>query len=221
MANIYRSITTGVVALATSGITLSFAAAAQATGGTLSGTLSITGNATISPWGTANPVLTPLDVNGVTIATGQFAGVSITDIIQIPLPFTLSGTGTGGFTVFGNPPDSPGFIKIDITAPPGPGLEVGDAVPTLAQGTNFGGSTVYNVIGTMVFDEPTGPDFIGSFNIAFVRSVDLLGAVSQGYILSLQKTGERAHIVGVPEPSAVLGMLALGLTGVLARRQKG
>ena len=218
MANIYRSITTGVVALATSGITLSFAAAAQAQ---TVGTLSITGNASVSPWGTANPVLTPTTVNAVTGATGQFAGVNISDI-TLPLPFTLSGTGTGGFTNFiPAPAPAPGFIDISITAPPGPGLVIGDASPAQALGQNFGGTTTYNVIGAMTFDEPSGPDLLGSFNITFTRSVDGSGAVSEGYTLSLEKTGIPIDPVGVPEPSAVLGMLALGLTGVLARRQKG
>jgi hypothetical protein len=225
MVNIYRSITTGVVALATSGIALSFAGAAQAQ---IVGTLSITGNASIDTWGTANPTLTPLNVNTVVSASGQFAGVTVPSITT-PNPFTLSGTGVGPVTVFGAPPASPSFVDITVsTIPPtgpGPGVVVGNATPTTAIGTftaGFagGGTASHTVSGTMVFDEPNGfPSLLGTFNITFTRSDDGAGNISQGYTLSLQKTNTPAPPQGVPEPSAVLGMLALGLAG-FARRNK-
>ena len=210
IANISRQLTTGALAIAGSVAAFSFAGAAQAS------TLVIAGNATIDPWGTNGPVLTPTSVASVTpIGGGQFASASAA---AIPNPFTLTGTGTGPFTVFGLPGPSPSFTTITT----GPGPVTANVTPATATGTNSNlGSgvflTTYTVGGTAIFIEPVGPALLGSFSIQFTRT-DSPGSVVGVYSLTLTKTDVPAP-VAVPEPSAILGILAVAGAGAFARRK--
>ncbi|CCI19301.1 conserved exported hypothetical protein [Microcystis aeruginosa PCC 9807] len=221
ITNISRQLTTGALAIAGSVAAFGFAGAAQAAT-ILSGTLALTGTAEIDPWGTPNPMLKPLNITAVNGATGQFAGVTTANI-STPASFALTGTGTGMMSMFTAPSSLADFISITVNQPypigPGPGIVVGNITSTVAFGTDMpsgggDGTTTYTVTGTMLFDEPNGyPDLFGTFSIGFTRSVTG-GQVSQSYNLSLQKSG-----LTVPEPSAILGILAVAGVGAFARRK--
>ena len=216
IANISRQLTTGALAIAGTVAAFGFAGAAQAV--TVS-TLTITGDATISPWGTTNPVLTPTSVTGVSNGTGQFASVTVANVTT-PKPFTLSGTGSGtNTTVTFSPPPSPslGFTTIAT-----PGLVTPNVTPTLATGSNTpiassASLTTYNVSGNAIFIEPFLPNFLGGFNISFTLG-GAPGSVAGTYSLTLVKT-DIPEPVAVPEPSAILGILAVAGAGAFARRK--
>ncbi|MFM6632265.1 MAG: PEP-CTERM sorting domain-containing protein [Microcystis panniformis] len=221
ITNISRQLTTGALAIAGSVAAFGFAGAAQAAT-ILSGTLALTGTAQIDPWGTANPMLKPLNVTAINGATGQFAGVMLGDV-STPASFALTGTGSGPFSMFTAPSSLANFISITVNQlypiGPGPGIVVGNITYTMAFGTDMpsgggDGTTTYTVTGKMLFDEPNGyPDLFGTFSIGFTRSV-IGNQVSQSYNLSLQKSG-----LTVPEPSAILGILAVAGVGAFARRK--
>ena len=221
--NISRQLATGTLAIAASVTAFGLAGTAPAQAAIL-GTLSITGNATSDPWGTTNPMLTPTSVTAINGATGQFAGVMLGDV-SIPASFALTGTGSGGMSSFGSPSSLANFINIVVnTMPPtgpGPGTVIGNITATQAMGTFAGitggdGTTTYTVTGNLAFDEPNGfPDLLGTFSIGFTRSVTG-GQVSESYNLSLQKSSVP---VDIPEPSAILGILAVAGAGAFARRK--
>jgi hypothetical protein len=225
ITNISRQLTTGALAIASSVAAFGFAGAAHAQAAPiLGGTLSITGTATIDPWGTVNPMLKPLNITAVNGATGQFLGVTTANVTT-PASFALTGTGTGMMSMFTAPSSLANFISITVNQPypigPGPGIVVGNITSTMAYGTFMAGgggsTTTYNVTGDMTFDEPNGyPDLFGTFSIAFTRSVSAGGQISQSYNLSLQKSGLTTNI---PEPSAILGILAVAGAGAFARRK--
>jgi hypothetical protein len=224
ITNISRQLTTGALAIASSVAAFGFGGAAQAAT-VLAGTLSITGGAQIDQWGTINPMLKPLNVTAVNSATGQFTGVTIADITSIPATFPLTGTGSGTMSMFTAPSSLSNFISVAVNTAypvgPGAGTVIGNITSSTAYGTfvsGGGGSTTsYGVMGNMLFDEPNGyPDLIGTYNITFTRSVDSIGQVSESYALSLQKSG---LAVKVPEPSAILGILAVAGAGAFARRK--
>jgi hypothetical protein len=225
ITNISRQLTTGALAIASSVAAFGFAGAAHAQAAPiLGGTLSITGTATIDPWGTVNPMLKPLNITAVNGATGQFAGVTTANVTT-PASFALTGTGTGMMSMFTSPSSLANFISITVNQPypigPGPGIVVGNITSTMAYGTFMAGgggsTTTYSVTGDMTFDEPNGyPDLFGTFSIAFTRSVSAGGQISQSYNLSLQKSGLTTNI---PEPSAILGILAVAGAGAFARRK--
>ncbi|REJ40718.1 MAG: PEP-CTERM sorting domain-containing protein [Microcystis flos-aquae DF17] len=222
IANISRQLATGTVAIAASVAALSFAGAAPAQA--MMGTLSITGDATIDPWGTTDPMLKPLSVTVVNSATGQFAGVTAGNI-SVPKSFALTGNpGMMPMHMFGSPASITDFISILVNqAPPtGPGVGtvLGSITSSMAMGSFAGvpgaSTTSYTVTGSMIFDEPNGaPDLLGTFNISFTRSENA-GQVSQGYTLSLQKS---SAITKTPEPAAILGILAVAGVGAFARRK--
>lgn len=205
--NISRQLTTSVLALAGSVAAFGLADAAQAA---ILASVEFRGLATIPAWGSTNPTLDPTNVNLILDSTGTFAGVTTANI-TIPQPLTLTGTGTGPGTSFGFPPPVPSFVTITT----GAGPVVVNITPTFAFGTNATSgtpTTSYTVTGDAVFDEPTGPDFLGTFSITFNRT-DVL----QNYTLVLTQTGEPA--LSIPEPSAILGILALAGVGTFARRK--
>lgn len=206
ITNISRQLTTGTLALAGSVAALSFAGAAQA-----ASMITISGSATIPTWGTPNPVLVAGTATGVSSATGQFAGVTTAGIGAIQ-SITLNGTGAGpSYTFMPVPSPIPNFVTITT----GAGNVVVAITPTSSTGsstTNMGMTTTnYTVMGTAVFDEPTGPDYVGVFNMVFMS----MGG-SQTYILGIEKTG---LAMPVPEPSAILGILAVAGVGAFARRK--
>lgn len=221
--NISRQLATGTLAIAASVTALGFAGTAPAQA-IIMGTLSITGNATIDPWGDTNPMLTPTSVTAINGATGQFAGVMLGDV-STPASFGLTGTGSGGMSSFGSPASIANFISILVNQgpPDGPGVGtvIGNITGTMAMGTFAGvlggdGTTTYTVTGTMTFDEPNGfPDLLGTFSIGFTRSVTG-GQVSESYNLSLQKS---SAVAKTPEPAAILGILAVAGVGAFARRK--
>jgi hypothetical protein len=221
ITNISRQLNTRALAVASLLAAFGFAAPAQAQ---IAGTLSITGTADIDPWGTPDPMLKSLDVTAINGATGQFAGVMLGDV-QAPASFALTGTGSGGMSSFGSPSSLANFINIVVnTMPPtgpGPGTVIGNITATQAMGTFAGiiggdGTTTYTVTGNLAFDEPNGfPDLLGTFSIGFTRSVTG-GQVSESYNLSLQKSSVP---VDIPEPSAILGILAVAGAGAFARRK--
>jgi hypothetical protein len=223
ITNISRRLTTGALAIAGSVGALSFAGAAQAAT-VLAGTLALTGTAQIDPWGTPNPMLKPLNVTAINGATGQFADVTTANVTT-PASFALTGTGTGMMSGFTAPSSLANFIQITVNKAypigPGSGIVIGNITSTMAFGTDIpsgggDGTTTYTVTGSMTFDEPNGyPDLFGTFSIGFTRSVTG-GQVSQSYNLSLQKSG---LTVNVPEPSAILGILAVAGIGAFARRK--
>jgi hypothetical protein len=220
ITNISRQLNTRALAVASLLAAFGFAAPAQAQ---LAGTLSITGTADIDPWGTPDPMLKPLNVTAINGATGQFAGVMLNDV-STPLGFALSGApGSMPMHMFDSdvPPSIANFISILVNqTPPGAGTVIGNVTSTMAMGTFAGistaNTTTYTVTGTMTFDEPNGyPDLLGTFSIGFTRSV--VGTqISEGYTLSLQKSGAP---VSTPEPSAILGVLAVAGAGAFARRK--
>jgi hypothetical protein len=223
ITNISRQLTTGALAIASSVAAFGFAGAAQAAP-ILGGTLSITGTAQIDPWGTVNPMLKPLNVTAVNGSTGQFTGVTTADVTT-PASFALTGTGTGPLFTFTAPSSLANFINITVNQPypigPGPGIVVGNITSTMAFGTFMtgggGSTTTYTVTGDLTFDEPNGyPDLFGTFSIGFTRSVSAGGLISESYNLSLQKSGLTTNI---PEPSAILGILAVAGAGAFARRK--
>ncbi len=220
ITNISRQLTTGTLAIVSSVAAFGFAAPAQAQ---LAGTLSITGTADIDVWGTPNPMLKPLNVTAINGATGQFTGLGLGDV-STPLGFALSGD-PGSMTMHMFDSDVPASIVDFITAlvnqtPPGAGTVIGNVTGTMAMGTFAGNptanTTTYTVTGTMTFNEPNGyPDLLGTFSIGFTRSV--VGTqISEGYTLSLQKSDAP---VSTPEPSAILGVLAVAGAGAFARRK--
>ncbi|QGZ88803.1 PEP-CTERM sorting domain-containing protein [Microcystis aeruginosa] len=221
ITNISRQLTSGALAIASSVAAFGFAGAAQAQ---ISGTLSITGTAQIDPWGAPDPMLKPLNVTAINGATGQFTDVMLGDV-STPASFALTGTGSGGMSDFDSPSSLANFISIVVnTMPPtgpGPGTVIGNITATQAMGTFAGimgsdGTTTYTVTGNMAFDEPNGfPDLLGTFSIGFTRSVTG-GQVSESYNLSLQKSSVP---VDIPEPSAILGILAVAGAGAFARRK--
>ncbi|MCA2504190.1 MAG: PEP-CTERM sorting domain-containing protein [Microcystis sp. M54BS1] len=224
ITNISRRVTTGALAIAGSVAAFGFGGAAQAAT-VLAGTLSITGNANIDQWGTTDPMLKPLNVSAVNSATGQFSGVTIADITSIPASFALTGTGTGMMSMFTAPSPLANFISVFVNTAypvgPGSGTVIGDITSSVAYGTfvsNAGGSTTsYGVMGNMLFKEPNGyPNLLGTYNITFTRSVDSIGQISQSYALSLQKSGVT---IDIPEPSAILGILAVAGVGAFSRRK--
>ena len=187
----------------------------------VSGTLSITGDATVPGPGTNNPLLQSTNVNTVVSGTGQFTGVVLPLMPPLDVQLTGSGIPTNGSSSF-TFPAIPNFLTIPIVGAPGPGNVVVDISGGTAYGFNStfggGGSTTYTVIGPAIFKEPLGyPDLLGTFNITYTRSQT--GAnVSQGYTLSLQKT-DQPVVKTVPEPSSVLGLGLLSL-GAFFRRNK-
>ncbi len=220
--NISRQLATGTLAIAASVTALGFAGTAPAQA--IMGTLSITGDATIDPWGTTDPMLKPLSVTTVNSATGQFAGVTAGNI-SVPKSFALTGNpGMMPMHMFGSPASITDFISILVNqgppTGPGAGTVIGSITGSMAMGTFAGvpgsSTTSYTVTGTMLFDEPnTAPDLLGTFNISFTRSENG-GQVSQGYTLSLQKS---SAITKTPEPAAILGILAVAGVGAFARRK--
>lgn len=222
--NISRQLATGTLAIAASVTAFGLAGTAPAQAAIM-GTLSITGTADIDPWGTANPMLTPLDITAINGATGQFAGVMLGDV-STPDSFALTGNpGASTMFSFGSPASIANFISIMVNQGPpdgpGAGTVIGNITGTMAMGTFAGtpggdGTTTYTVTGTMTFDEPNGfPDLLGTFSIGFTRSVTG-GQVSQSYNLSLQKS---SAIARTPEPAAILGILAVAGVGAFARRK--
>lgn len=206
ITNISRQLTTGTLALAGSVAALSFASAAQA-----AGMISISGSATIPAWGTTNPVLAAGTASAVSMNTGQFAGVTAADISAIQ-SITLNGTGAGPtYTFMPVPSPIPNFVTITT----GTGNVVVGITPTSSTGsfTSMGSmsTTSYTVLGTALFDEPTGPDYVGVFNMVFTS----MGSM-QTYTLNIDKTG---LAMPVPEPSAILGILAVAGVGAFARRK--
>jgi hypothetical protein len=213
ITNISRQLSTGALALAGTVAALSFAGAAQAA--TIA-SITVIGAANVDGWGTVNPILTPTSVGAVTLTTGQFVGVTAADV-TVPSAISLTGTGAGMITMFTPPPASlPSFTTITIPSPSG--NVIANLTPQGASGMNStsGGtsSTSYSVAGTVVFDEPTGPDLVGTFSITFSRSG--LGSGPGTYTLTLDKTGVASS---VPEPSAILGILAVAGVGAFACRK--
>jgi hypothetical protein len=201
--NISRQLTTGALALAGTVAAFSFAGAAQA-----ASVFTITGTATIGAWGTANPVLTPLNVTFAS-GDGQFTGATAANV-TIPGPFTLTGTGVGLSTNFGVPGTLPNYTTITT----GAGNVIANITPLVAVGTNVTfptATTTYVVSGSAIFDEPTGPDLAGTFTATFLRA-----GTTQLYTLVFTKTDIP---VEVPEPSAILGILAVAGAGAFARRK--
>lgn len=208
ITNISRQLSTGALALAGTVAALSFAGAAQAA---VVASIELRGDATIPLWGTANPVLAPTNVTSVPIATGQFTGVTTANT-TIPKSLTLTGTGSGMMTSFTPPTSLPNFTTITI----GAGPVVASLTPNVAFGTNAtsGGTTTttYTISGDAVFDEPTGPDFLGTFSLVFTRN-----SGGQRYTLTLDKTN--TPVSAIPEPSSVLGILAVAGVGAFSRRK--
>jgi hypothetical protein len=77
--------------------------------------------------------------------------------------------------------------------------------------------TTYNVSGNAIFIEPFLPNFLGGFNISFTLG-GAPDSVAGTYSLTLVKT-DIPEPVAVPEPSAILGILAVAGAGAFARRK--
>ena len=209
------------VALATAGSVAAFGFAGTAQAASLAGTLAITGTANVSPWQTTNPLLEALDVTAVNGGTGQFQDASMADA---PADIQLIGNpGTTNPFIFVAPQNVYGFVKVVVSAahPVAHGMVIGSITSAAAVGIFSGdtnnNTTSYVVSGGMTFDEPGSlPDLLGTYSISFTRSVTA-GQVSQSYALSLQKTD--SPVVDVPEPSAILGVLAVAGASAFARRK--
>jgi hypothetical protein len=210
ITNISRQLATGTVAIAASVAALSFAGAAQA-----ASMIAVGGNATAGSWGTTNPTLTPGTTTGlVGTPTGEFAGLGFA-AVSVLKAITL--IGTPPMTpipvshTFTNPSPIIGFASINV----GGGMTVA-ITPTISTGvynSMMGMKTTnYNVMGSAFFDyaSPTSTDEMGIFNLTVT-------SVGPGWIYNLIL--EKGVFAAVPEPSAILGILAVAGVGAFARRK--
>jgi len=214
MTTLFRSLTSGSLAIAGAAAVLGFGGVAQAA---VMGTGAFGDNATIS--GTTNPSIVFAD-SATFNGTGQFAGGSLVpNTFANPLLLTGSGPYSNGLVN--------SFFKVNAPgAPPsvgGPGVVTVNLLPFSSWSLATSGLN-YAISGNFIpveFVEPDGITKIaGSITLTLNSNSTPGGGTSQSYSLSFNKLGVEIP-TGVPEPSAVLGMLALGLTGVLVRRQKG
>lgn len=208
ITNISRQLATGTVAIAASVAALSFAGAAQA-----SSMIGVAGNATASSWGTTDPTLTLGAPTGlVGMSSGEFVGLSFGDV-GVSQPITLIGTppvASTSYTFMNSGPIS-GFASINVAG----GMTV-DITPTQSSGmfnTMSGmNTTSYSVMGSAFFDylDPMLTDETGVFNLVVM-------SVGGGWVYAL--TFEKGALAAVPEPSAILGILAVAGVGAFARRK--
>ena len=208
ITNISRQLATGTVAIAASVAALSFAGAAQA-----SSMIGVAGNATASPWGTTNPTLNLGATTGlVGMSSGEFAGLLFGDV-SVSQTITLIGTPPMASTSYTFMDSAPigGFASINVAG----GMTV-DITPTVSSGmfNSMGGmnTTSYSVMGSAFFDylDPTLTDETGVFNLVAM-------SVGGGWVYAL--TLEKGVLAAVPEPSAILGILAVAGVGAFARRK--
>jgi hypothetical protein len=223
MANIYRSITTGVVALATSGIALSFAGAAQAQ---LLGPNSFNGNVgQVNTPGffvqVGDKIFSDFSITGSTVEATDSIQISFEPIVgQFQVNLNAAG---GQFTSF----STPGSLNYNVTIAPG-FTNTFAAARTDAQGSGiYSKSLATTLTSSPIFATQAGASSIVSFNPLGQTSIavdsdwtfpgiGILNSVSDQFT---QDPLQPQPPTGVPEPSAVLGMLALGLAG-FARRNK-
>ena len=207
LTNISRKLPTGtLVAIAGGVAALNFAGAAQA-----ASMITVTGTATAGAWGTADPTITPGPTTGVAgTPTGIFAGLDYMDVNGIQT-LMLIGTPPAGSTMFQF--TSPGTISPFANIDLGTGVTV-NVTPTMATGVfvSAGGmtTTVYAVVGTAFFDILSGSDYPGVFSLTVTSA-----GPQWVYTLSFDKS----DIPAVPEPSAILGILAVAGVGASARRK--
>jgi hypothetical protein len=207
LTNISRKLPTGtLVAIAGGVAALSFAGAAQA-----ASMITVTGTAMAGAWETTNPTITPGATTGLAgTPTGIFAGLDYMDVNGIQ-PLMLIGTPPAGSTTFEF--TSPGLISAFANINLGAGVTV-NITPTMAQGVfvSSGGmtTTVYSVVGTAFFDVLSGSDYPGVFSLTVTSA-----GTDWVYTLSFDKSS----IPAVPEPSAILGILAVVGAGAFARRK--
>ena len=208
MTTLSRSFTNGSLAIAGAAAVLGFGGVAQAA---IVGTGAFGDNATIS--GTTNPSIVFSD-SATFNGGGQFAGGGLVpNTFANPLQLTGNGPYSSGLVN--------SFFKLNAPgAPGGPGVVSVNLLPfsSWSLATSLPNYAISGNFIPAEFVEPDGTKVAGSITLTLNSNSDGI-TTSQSYSLSFNKTGR--PVSPVPEPSAVLGMLALGLTGVLVRRQKG
>lgn len=207
LTNISRKLTTATLVAITGGVAaLNSAGAAQA-----ASMITVTGTGMAGAWGTTDPTITPGPTTGVVgTPTGDFAPLSYMDVNGIQT-LLLIGTPPTGSTMFEF--TSPGTISPFANIQLGTGVTV-NVTPTMATGVFATASgmttTVYAVVGTAFFDALSGSDYPGVFSLTVTSA-----GTSWVYTLTL----DRSDIPAVPEPSAILGILAVAGVGAFARRK--
>lgn len=207
LTNISRKLPTGtLVAIAGGVAALNFAGAAQA-----ASMITVTGTARAGAWGTTDPTITPGATTGLAgTPTGIFAGLDYMDVNGIQT-LMLMGTPPAGSDSFEF--TSPGLISPFANIDLGTGVTV-NVTPTMATGLFVSASgmttTVYAVVGTAFFDMLSGSDYPGVFSLTVTSA-----GMEWVYTLSFDKS----DIPAVPEPSAILGILAVAGVGAFARRK--
>ncbi|MDB9389839.1 PEP-CTERM sorting domain-containing protein [Microcystis aeruginosa] len=185
-----------------SALTLTFG-----TGGT-SGTATL-----VAP--TANPpfVFTSTDANGVvSMGTGQFDSEGGVDAVIIGLPVTFSLIGSpGSYTT----PAVADFLSIQRAD--GKTVKVsllgGSPASSFTSGANF----MYSIpFIPAFFDEPAGETDISGYLTINASSNSSGAGISQTYQITFNKDIANNR---VPEPSAILGILAVAGVGAFARRK--
>ena len=217
MTNLLRSLTSGSLAIAGAAAVLGFGGVSQAftvTQVTTSGFIYQVGDKIFSDFSVTGSTTEGSDTVDMSFVGGNY---------QV----NYNATTTGGLF---DALTTAGTLKYKVTIAPGY-LNTFSAAGTDAQGGPFTGGVytktlaatglptlTYNAGGAL----PTGLFTPG------LKTIDVVSSWSTGggnnYINSFSDKyiqDPPLPTTPTPEPSAVLGMLALGLTGVLVRRQKG
>ncbi|GCA95907.1 PEP-CTERM sorting domain-containing protein [Microcystis aeruginosa] len=180
-----------------------------------SGTGGTAGAATlVAP--TTNPpfVFTSTENGGiVAMGTGQFATEMGTDakILGLPASFNLIGS-PGTYTT----PAVPNFLTIQRAD--GKTVTVNLLGGTVATGSVAGTNFMYNLpFIPALFDEPVGETDISGFLTINASSNTAGSGTSETYQITFNK--DIKNNKQVPEPSAILGILAVAGIGAFARRK--
>jgi hypothetical protein len=216
MANIYSSITTGVVALATLGVSVTFSEVVQAAAfsvatATAPGFTFVEADKRFSNFVVTGSTTEAADQIAITFVSGNF------QVDYTSTGGTIAALQTGG-TLSYTVEILPGFINEFAFA--GTDAQGGP----LGQTGNFSKSLASNGLTTLTFVNGGAAPF-GAFDSG-IKTINVVSTwtINSGNINSFsdkftQNPVQPEPPTGVPEPSAVLGMLALGLAG-FARRKK-
>jgi hypothetical protein len=217
MTTLSRSFTNGSLAIAGAAAVLGFGGVSQAFSVTQVTTSEFTHQV-------GDKIFSDFSVTGTTTEGSDTVDMSfVGGNYQVNYNATTTGGAFAALT-------TPGTLKYKVTIAPGY-LNTFSAAGTDAQGGPLLGGNytkVLNATGlpTLTYNSNGATPF-GAFAPG-LKTIDVVSSWSTGggnnYINSFSDKyiqDPATPTTPTPEPSAVLGMLALGLTGVLVRRQKG
>jgi hypothetical protein len=215
MTTLSRSLTNGALAIAGAAAVLGFGGVAQAFSVTQVTTSGFT-------YQVGDKIFSDFSVTGTTTEGSDTVDMSF---VGGNYQVNYNATTTGGAF---NALTTPGTLKYKVTIAPGY-LNTFSAAGTDAQGGPFIGGVYTKTLAatglpTLTYNSGGVTPF-GTF-ASGLKTIDVVSSWSTGggdnYVNSFSdKYIQQPLQPTTPEPSAVLGMLALGLTGVLVRRQKG